>query len=132
VTGAQTDHRSVPLEVLREFVRSHAEMTSIRAVAEDAHVSRSTVHKFIASESMPQARVRRLLAMWYLRRVEGGDDPELTRPYTAAIGTILADLPAAAHAGVMADLLDSVSRRCAEAGGSPPPWVDHLRRRWFP
>lgn len=49
--GAQRmDHRTVPLEVLREFARSYAELTSLRTVAEDAGVGRSTVHSFITTE----------------------------------------------------------------------------------
>jgi hypothetical protein len=43
------DHRTVPVEVLREFARSQVELSSIRLVAEDAGVGRSTVHKFISA-----------------------------------------------------------------------------------
>jgi hypothetical protein len=79
----ETDHRSVPLDVLRDFARSEAELTSIRLAAEDAGVGRATPHKFITAGTKPHLRVRRLLALWYLRRLPGVHDAELVRPYVS-------------------------------------------------
>src|SRR5688500_4392342 len=87
------DHRAVPLAVLRDFARSMAELSSIRLVAEDAGVGRSTLHTFITDGTTPHPRIRRLLALWYLRRQSGLDEIELLRPYVAALDVLLADTP---------------------------------------
>lgn len=86
-------HRDVPLEVLRDSTRGMAERTSLRCVAEDAGVGTSTVHTFISSRTIPHPRVRRLLALWYLRRREGTSEIDLLRPYLAGLGVLLADAP---------------------------------------
>lgn len=121
------DHRSVPLEVLREFVRSGAEMSSIRAVAADAQVNRSTVHKFITAGTTPHPRVRRLLALWYFRHLSGMDELELTRPYAAALDVLLADVPSSAVPDVTLNVLRAIG--AAFADGEAPRWVDVVRRR---
>ena len=123
------DHRTVPLEVLREFARSQAELSSIRHVAEDAGVGRSTVHKFISAGTMPHPRVRRLLALWYLRRVSGVDELELIRPYTSALEVVFGDLPEPFRGRVTLAVLDNVDRAYGEAGEETPRWVKALRTR---
>lgn len=121
------DHRKVPLEVLREFARSYAELTSMRHVAEDAGVGRSTVHKFITEGTKPHPRIRRLLALWYLRRVSGIDEFELIRPYVSALETLIRDVPDPSRTRAMLAVLDNVERACAEAGEETPRWVTVLR-----
>lgn len=123
------DHRTVPLEVLREFARSQAELTSIRLVAEDAGVGRSTLHKFITAGTMPHPRVRRLLALWYLRRLGGVDETELVRPYASALEVLVGDVPELTRARVTTDVLDSVDRGYSDAGEETPRWTSALRRR---
>jgi hypothetical protein len=123
------DHRTVPLEVLREFTRSQTELSSIRQVAEDAGVGRSTVHKFISAGTMPHPRVRRLLALWYLRRLSGIDELELIRPYVSALEVLFGDLPEPARGRAMLAVLDDVDRACRDAGEETPPGVRALRTR---
>jgi hypothetical protein len=123
------DHRAVPLEVLRDFARSHAELSSIRLVAEDAGVGRSTRHKFITAGTTPHPRVRRLLALWYLRRVSGIDETELVRPYVAALEVLIADVPGPSRGCVASGVLDDVDRGYAVAGEESPRWVKVLRTR---
>jgi hypothetical protein len=123
------DHRTVPLEVLREFARSQAELSSIRHVAEDAGVGRSTVHKFISAGTMPHPRVRRLLALWYLRRVSGVDELELIRPYASALEVVFGDLPEPSRGRAMMAVLDDVDRAYVNAGEETPRWVRALRAR---
>jgi hypothetical protein len=123
------DHRTVPLEVLREFARSQAELSSIRLVAEDAGVGRSTLHKFITASTTPHPRVRRLLALWYLRRLSGVDEMELIRPYVSALEILIADVPSTSRGRVTTDVLDSVDRGYAVAGEESPRWVKVLRTR---
>jgi hypothetical protein len=123
------DHRTVPLEVLREFARSQAELTSIRHVAEDAGVGRSTVHKFITAGTMPHPRVRRLLALWYLRRLSGFDELELIRPYVSALEVVFGGVPEPLRGRAMLSVLNEVDRAYAEAGEETPRWSKALRTR---
>jgi hypothetical protein len=123
------DQRTVPLEVLREFARSQAELTSIRLVAEDAGVGRSTLHKFITAGTMPHPRVRRLLALWYLRRLGGVDETELVRPYASALKVLVGDVPELTRARVTTDVLDRVDQGYSDAGEEAPRWTSALRRR---
>jgi hypothetical protein len=123
------DHRRVPLEVLREFARSCAETASTRSVAEDAGVGRSTVHKFINAGTMPHPRVRRRLALWYLRRVRGIDHMELLRPYTAALSVLLADFEEPALGQMRADVLNIIRRGYVDEGLPEPRWMEAVRER---
>ncbi|HLM68414.1 MAG TPA: hypothetical protein VK358_12835 [Longimicrobium sp.] len=118
------------MEVLREFVRSYAELSSIRHVADDAGVGRSTVHQFITASTTPQPRVRRLLALWYLRRLNGGvDEVTLLRPYRAALAVLLADVPEPSRDRVTADVLGSIGRGFTSVEEAVPGWIDVLLRR---
>lgn len=123
------DHRTVPLEVLREFARSQAELSSIRHVAEDAGVGRSTVHAFITAGTMPHPRVRRLLAQWYQRRLSGLDELELVRPYVSALEILFGDVPESSRGRAMLAVLDDVERAYTDAAEEIPPWVNALRTR---
>lgn len=124
-----TDHRAVPLEVLREFTRSMAEMSSLRLVAEDAGVSRSTVHKFITAGTTPHPRCRRLLGLWYLRRLAGVDELELIRPYASALDVLLADVPARSLRNVTLTVLWGIAEGFSAEGEEAPRWLDVVRSR---
>ncbi len=125
-----TDHRAVPLEVLREFTRSMAETSSIRLVAEDAGVSRSAVHKLITAGTTPHPRCRRLLALWYLRRVAGVDEIDLIRPYASALDILLADVPVHSRRSVTLTVLRAIAEGVsAERGEEAPRWLDVVRSR---
>jgi ribosomal protein L17 len=123
------DHRAVPLEVLRDVVRSLTEQASIRSVAEDAGVSRSAVHKFITAGTTPHPRVRRLLALWYLRQLAGLNEVDFLRPYVTALDVLLSDATVAVRELVTMDLLAAIVNRSAEAGEQPPAWVGVMRDR---
>jgi hypothetical protein len=128
--GMYTEHRAVPLEVLREFTRSVAEMSSIRHVAEDAGVGRSTVHQFIAAGTTPHPRVRRLLALWYLRRVAGVDELELIRPYASALDVLLGDVPEPLLQTVTLNVLRNIGEVFPPDGEQEAPrWLEAVRRR---
>ncbi|HYW13906.1 MAG TPA: hypothetical protein VE871_18225 [Longimicrobium sp.] len=117
------------MEVLREFVRSQAELSSIRHVAEDAGVGRSTVHKFITAGTTPHPRVRRLLSLWYLRRLSGVDELELVRPYVSALKVLFGDVPESSRGRAMLAVLDDVEHAYTSAEEETPPWVEVLRTR---
>lgn len=119
------DHRMIPVEVLREFAMHQAELTSIRLAAEDAGVGRSTLHKFIAQGSMPHARIRRLLALWYIRRVEGLELAEYARPYVAAFENLFSGLPEPSIRRV----LDTIAEEFAAAERETPRWIAVIRTR---
>jgi hypothetical protein len=121
-------YRTVPVEVLREFVRSQAELSSLRYVAEDAGVGRSTVHKFITAGTMPHPRVRRLLALWYLRRLEGVNEIEFLRPYVSALDVLLAEV-AEPSPDVTLTVLEGMAKGFENAGEQTPRWLQVLRAR---
>lgn len=128
--GLFPDHRAVPLDVLREFTRSLAEMSSIRHVAEDAGVSRSTLHKFITAGTTPHPRVRRLLALLYLRRAAGVDELEIVRPYASALDVLLGDVPEPLLQTVTLNVLRAVGEVFPPDGEHEAPrWLEALRRR---
>jgi hypothetical protein len=129
LTCGVMDHRSVPLEVLRDFARSEAELTSIRLAADDAGVGRSTLHKFITAGTKPHLRVRRRLALWYLRRLPGVHDAELVRPYVSILRVPLADVPELSRRRVTLDVLDSIGHGYECAGEAKPRWLEVLRTR---
>lgn len=120
------DHRDVPLEVLREFARSQAEATSIRAVAEEVGIGRSTLNKFVLGRTNPQPRVRRLLALWYLETVDRAHDIDVARPYASALHVLLADLPPDQREAAARGLVNVLVRVYGEA---VPRWLDLLRKR---
>jgi predicted DNA-binding transcriptional regulator AlpA len=126
------DHQTVPVEVLREFARGEAELSSIRAAAEDAGVNRSSLHKFITAGTMPHPRVRRLLALWYLRRRQGVDEVELFRPYVAALTILLDNMPEPSLGHVRMAVLESIEQGYTAVAEEPPPWVGVLRARLSP
>jgi hypothetical protein len=123
------DYRAVPVEVLREFARYQAELSSIRLVAEDAGVGRSTLHKFINAGTMPHPRVRRLLALWYLQRLSGVEETALVRPYLSALGILVAEVPEPSRGPVTTGVLDAVERGYAAVGEETPRWIEALRTR---
>jgi hypothetical protein len=59
--------RAIPLDTLRAFVLAESERSSLRDVAEQAGVGRTTLRNFICAETTPHPRIRRLLALWYVR-----------------------------------------------------------------
>jgi hypothetical protein len=89
------DYRDIPVEVLRDFARTRAEMTSIRKTCEDAGVSHSAFHKFIQGRTKPNPRVRRLLGLWYLEnRHKSPHQTDIIRPYVAAVAILVSGIPA--------------------------------------
>lgn len=122
------EHRLVPLEGLREFTRSRVELSSIRDVAEEVNVGRSTIHKFLKG-STPHPRVRRLLGLWYLRQEDGIGETELMRPYLRVFDTLLSEVPESAYVGITAGVLASVERGCLDHGAEVPRWVMVMRDR---
>jgi hypothetical protein len=87
------DYRFVPVEVLRDFALTQSHVTSIRQAADEVGIGRSTYHKFILGRTAPQPRVRRLLALWYLKKRYQVEDIDIARPYATAIETLLAEMP---------------------------------------
>jgi hypothetical protein len=126
--AAGRDYRTVPVEAIRRFAQDETELTSIRHVAAEVGLGRTTLHKFVAGETMPHPRVRRLLALWYLRRHDQAAEDETVRPYATALGILLACVPDEVRMGAAEDVLNVLERH-AVTGGERPPWMDALRTR---
>ena len=59
--------RAIPLEAMRTFALTEAGRTSLRVLAERVGVGRTTLRGFLYDGRKPHPRVRRLLALWYVR-----------------------------------------------------------------
>lgn len=103
-----TDHRSVPLDVLRDFIRSQCELASVRAVAAETGLGRTTLHAFINGATKPHPRVRRTLALWYLAKVNEAPDIDVLRPYESALAILISSLPPDAQEAARALLVDDL------------------------
>lgn len=86
------DYRFVSVEVLRDFALTQSHVTSIRQAADEVGIGRSTYQKFILGRTAPQPRVKRLLALWYLKKRDQVEDIDIARPYATAIETLLAEM----------------------------------------
>jgi hypothetical protein len=123
------DYRTVPVEAIRRFAQDETELTSIRHVAAEVGLGRTTLHKFVAGETMPHPRVRRLLALWYLRRHGQAAEDETVRPYVSALEILLSGVPGDTRSRAAEDVLDVLERGYAATGGERPSWLDALRAR---
>lgn len=122
-----TDHRTIPVEVLRDFVRSRMEMTSVRQIAAEMKLGRTTLHSFITAGTNPHPRVRRVIALWYLDWLETAPDLDVVRPYAAALEVLVNEVPEGQREGTAAIVLDGLKSAFMGAGERPPRWVELLR-----
>lgn len=121
------DYRNVPIEVLRDFTRTQTEITSIRSVADEVGLGRSTLHKFILGRTNPQPRVRRLLGLWYLQKVEQAHDIDVARPYAAALQILLSEIPQERRHAAEQEVLHALAQTHSESGAGEPRWLELLR-----
>lgn len=121
------DYREVPLDVLRDFARSQTELSSIRTVAQEVGVGRSTLNKFVLGRTIPQPRVRRLLAVWYLKKVDEAEDIDVARPYAAALDILLSAIPDEKRSEAEQRFLGSLAQMHSRAGIQQPRWLELLR-----
>ena len=121
------DHRSIPIEVLRDFARSRAEITSIRDVADEVGVGHSTLHKFILGRTTPRPRVRRLLGLWYLQKVEEAHDMDVARPYAAALDILLSEIPQEQRRTAEHGVVAALAEIHAHTGTPTPRWLELLQ-----
>ncbi|WP_420129175.1 hypothetical protein [Longimicrobium sp.] len=122
-----THFRDIPLEVLRDFVRTRAEDTSIRQVAIDMGLGRTTLHSFIGAQTSPHPRVRRKIALSYLNWLQAAPDMDLVRPYAAALGVLTEGMPERQREGAVEIVLDGLELGFCGDGESPPRWLEALR-----
>ena len=115
--------RAVPLEMMRTWFVDRCELASIRTVAADVGLGRTTLHKFVAGNTDPHPRVRRLLAVYYLRMRDGGGEQSDVR---AALDLLAAYVPPAARPGLLAELIAAMRRGFLAAGLDVPPWLEQL------
>lgn len=124
-TGAGVmDHRAVPIDTLREFARDRAEMSSVRQVASDVGLGRTTLHNFISEDTTPHPRVRRLLALWYLREQQKEANP--ATPAASAVEILLNGIPPEQRKEARAALVETLAA-IHKAAGAPPQWLNDLR-----
>lgn len=121
------EYRAVSVETLREFARDRAELTSVRQVAAEVGLGRTTLHNFISGDTTPHPRVRRLLALWYLREK---DNQKAFSPadFASALTILLGELPAEQRAQATAALVDRIAALYASVGVAMPPGLAALRQ----
>jgi hypothetical protein len=122
-----TNFRDIPLEVLRDFVCTRAEDSSIRQVAAEMGLGRTTLHSFMYAETTPHPRVRRKIALCYLDWLQTAPDIDLVRPYAAALDVLINGLPERQRAAAVEIVLDGLQLGSVSDGESPPRWVELLR-----
>jgi hypothetical protein len=123
LTCTREEWTAVPLGTLVSYARRRADITSVRAVALEVGIGRTTLHKYLSGRvRRPEARVQRLLALWYLGRIA-----ERKADASAALAVLVEALPEDAQAAAAADLLDVVERAFTAAGLNPPPWMPVVR-----
>jgi hypothetical protein len=124
-----TNPRDVPIEAVRELARDYAERSSLRHLAPEIGLGHSTLHNFL-NGAAPHPRVRRLLAIWYLRATgAAGEDEEAIRPYVSALEILLGGVPDEARDRATAAVLDVLEQGYASSGAAPPGWLRTLRAR---
>lgn len=121
------DYRGIPTEVLRDFARSQTEASSIRSVADEVGLSHSALHKFVTGRTNPQPRVRRLLGLWYLEKVEQAHDIDVARPYAAALEILLSEIPHERRGAAEQEVLSMLAQVHTPTGEPPPRWLELLR-----
>ena len=117
--------RDIPIEELREFYSDLAERTSLTVVALTAGIGRTTLHKFVSGGSLPRPRVRRQLALAYLRATRNG--PEDLRPVEQALGVLLARVPRERMTDSIGEVIGALERAHRTAGLEPPEWIGAIR-----
>jgi AcrR family transcriptional regulator len=123
------DHRAVPVETLREFARDRAELTSVRQVAAEAGLGRTTLRNFLTRDTTPHPRVRRLLALWYLSEKAKAQKPFSQEDYVSAFDILLEQLPDDHRARATAALVEELVATYVNAGVEIPPALAELRER---
>lgn len=124
------DHRSVPLDVLREFARDESERTSLRQVAANLGLGRTTLQKFINAETTPHPRIRRQIALWYLASRDQARSPEPEPDVDAAqaaLQVLVGDLPEEYREGAIRQLITRIEQLYASQGIPAPGWGAALR-----
>jgi hypothetical protein len=123
-----THFRDIPLEVLRNFVLTRAEVTSIRQVADEMQIARATLHGFVSSDTRtPHPRIRRVIALWYLDWLQTAPDMDLVRPYAAALDVLTEGMPERQRERAVEIVLDGLESGFGSDGEPPPRWVEVLR-----
>lgn len=121
------DHRSVPLEVLRDFVRSQAELTSLRAFASQVGIGRTTLHGFANGETItPHPRVRRILGLCYLESLTAARDIGAAHPHADALRLLLTGLPEAQRQPTAQSIRLDLQAGYEAAGQPLPKWLELL------
>jgi hypothetical protein len=122
-----TDYRTIPLEALREFARDESERSSLRQVAAEVGLGRSTLHKFIQQRTSPHPRVRRLLALWYLRERAAAADRAAVEAFAGAAELLVGAFPEASREDARRELVEFVERLYPRHGLPAPGALLALR-----
>jgi AcrR family transcriptional regulator len=123
------DFRAIPIETLREYAREASVRTSMRQVAAEAGVGRTTLQNFVQGGTSPHPRVKRALAEWYLRERDQAAHDAVAEDFAAALEVLVAELPEEARRQARATLLEILDRVHSLVGVPLPAGLAALRER---
>lgn len=126
------DHRAVPLETLREFARDESERSSLRQVAAAVGVGRTTLQNFIQAETSPHPRVKRLVALWYLKQTTRSEEEESAEAYATALDLLVGALPVERRGEARRTLIEIVERVHGLLGVPLPAGLLAVKERLSP
>lgn len=126
MTDANEELRAVPIETLRAWYVDECELSSVRRVAAEAGIGRTTLWKFKAEGAEPQPRTRRLLALYYMR-MRGPVDGQRAADARTAFTILAGFFPPEARERIAAELLDVTERGFEREGMEVPGWTRLLR-----
>ncbi len=130
--GGEVDkdaRRAIPVEQLRRWYQDQCELTSIRHVCNAVGIGRTTLHKFVAGETIPHPRIRRMLALYYVSRTglaEPDDDGGVAE---SAVGLLSRFFPPKNQRRMRVALLDRMEDEFRAAGCEVPGWLPRVRER---
>lgn len=112
----------VPVSVLLEAIRAHAEAVGQRRAAADVGMSAGGIHALLHGTSPHPGTVAKLRA-WYLSR-----SPVAPEQARAILALLLEPLPEARRDAVARELAGRVAEESRAAGVEVPAWVGALLR----
>lgn len=108
------------MDTLREWVRDETERTSLRAVAQAAEISHTTIVNFLAEPGRRRhVRVRRSLGMLYL-----AESANTAQSVESAADVLLTGLPGDHVENARQALLGFVVELHQRFAGRLPPWAE--------
>ena len=121
--------RAALVERVRAWVEVRLQETSLRDLADETGIAKSTIDKFVRGNTVPDNRTWPKLRLWYLQdrqaRRASMHDPE---SMALLFLTTLENIPARARTSAIRSMVDYLRMLHREASAPEPEWLDVLLR----